>query len=146
MWRKSDGGLIETGSPRPSGPAGIRAGRSASAARACLAYRAKRRARASEEAHEAAVSVPVLSRCEESSMTSSEERCPTCDGIGSVARNNQRYSCPTCPPKSDASGPYLAGGAPDHSGALRIARSAAYVMGAAALVAVVAVVIKALWH
>ena len=63
MWRKSDGGLIETGSPRPSGPAGIRAGRSASTARACLAFRAKRRAGAGEEAHEAAVSVPVLSRC-----------------------------------------------------------------------------------
>ena len=79
-------------------------------------------------------------------MTSSEERCPTCDGSGSVARNNQRYSCPTCSPKSDASGPYLAGDAPDRGSALRIARSAAYVMGAAALVAVVAVVIKALWH
>jgi hypothetical protein len=77
-------------------------------------------------------------------MISSE--CPTCDGSGFVRRNNQRYSCPTCSPKSDASGPYLAADAPDGGSVLRITRSAAYVMGAAAIVAVVLLVIKALWH
>jgi len=75
-------------------------------------------------------------------MTLSDDRCPTCDGSGFVVRNDQRYPCPTCSAGSAASGPYLA----DHSSALRIARSAAYVIGAAAIVAVLALVIKALWH
>ena len=79
-------------------------------------------------------------------MTSNDDRCPTCDGSGFVVRNDQRYLCPTCSPTSDASRPYLAADNPDRSSALRIARSAAYVMGAAALVAVVALVVKVLWH
>jgi len=79
-------------------------------------------------------------------MTLSDDRCPTCDGSGFVVRNDQRYPCPTCSAGSAASGPYLAADNPDHSSALRIARSAAYVIGAAAIVAVLALVIKALWH
>jgi len=79
-------------------------------------------------------------------MILSDDRCPTCDGSGFVVRSDQRYPCPTCSAGSAASGPYLAAGNPDRSSALRIARSAAYVIGAAALVAVLALVIKALWH
>jgi hypothetical protein len=79
-------------------------------------------------------------------MPSSDDRCPTCDGSGFVTRGDQRYPCPTCSPTSDAGGPYLAADDPLHSNALWITRSAAYVLGAAALVAVLAIVIKALWH
>jgi hypothetical protein len=78
-------------------------------------------------------------------MPSSDDRCPTCDGSGFVARSDQRYPCPTCSPMSDASGPYLAAD-PDESGAVRVARLAAYGLGAAALIAVLALVVKALWH
>jgi len=79
-------------------------------------------------------------------MISTEERCPTCDGSGFVARNDQRFSCPTCSPRSDVGGPYLIPNDPHHSSALHIARSAAYVVGAGALVAVLALLITALWH
>ena len=79
-------------------------------------------------------------------MTASEERCPTCDGNSFVARDGQRYACPTCSPRSDGGGPYLEADDPDQGSALRIARSAAYVMGAVALVAVFALLINALWH
>jgi hypothetical protein len=79
-------------------------------------------------------------------MTSSDDRCPTCDGSGFVVRNDRRYPCPTCSPTSDGSRPYLAAGDADRSNALRITRWAAYVIGAAALVAMLALVIKALWH
>ena len=78
-------------------------------------------------------------------MTSSDDRCPTCNGSGLIARSDQRYPCPTCSP-SDASWPYLAADEPDDSSALRMARSAAYGLGAAALIAVLALVIMALWH
>jgi hypothetical protein len=81
--------------------------------------------------------------CGESYMSSSDDRCPTCDGSGFVARSDQRYPCPTCSSTSDASGPYLAAD-PDES--VHIARSAAYGLGAAALIAVLALVLKALWH
>jgi hypothetical protein len=79
-------------------------------------------------------------------MTLSEERCPTCDGSGFVARNNQRAPCPTCSQASNTTTPYLATGAPYDSSALRIVRSAAYLVGAAALVAALALLIKVLWH
>jgi hypothetical protein len=79
-------------------------------------------------------------------MTSSDDQCPTCGGSGFVIRNDQRYPCPTCSPASGASGPYLAADKPNDSSALRIARSAAYGLGAAALIAVLALVLKALWH
>jgi hypothetical protein len=79
-------------------------------------------------------------------MTSSEERCPTCDGTGFVTRDDQRYPCPTCSPRSDVGGPHLTAEGRDQSNALRIARAAAYLMGAAALVAVLALVMNALWH
>jgi hypothetical protein len=78
-------------------------------------------------------------------MPSSDDQCPTCDGSGVVARGNQRYPCPTCSTASDASGPYLAAD-PRESRAIHIARSAAYGLGAAALMAVLALVLKALWH
>jgi hypothetical protein len=78
-------------------------------------------------------------------MPSSDDRCPTCDGSGFVARSDRRYPCPTCSPTSDASGPYLAAD-PAKGSAVHIARSAAYGLGAAALIAVLALVLKALWH
>jgi ribosomal protein S27AE len=86
-----------------------------------------------------------LCRAGDFSMTSSGDRCPTCDGSGFVARGDQRYPCPTCSPSSSASGPYLAAD-PDDRSALHIARSAACGLGAAALIAVLALVLKALWH
>jgi hypothetical protein len=46
---------------------------------------------------------------------------------------------------SDASGPYLAAD-PDERGSVHIARLAAYALGAVALIAVLALVLKALWH
>lgn len=79
-------------------------------------------------------------------MTSSNERCPTCDGTGFVARHDQRYPCPTCSPSSDGGGPYFAADDPEQSRARRIARVAVCAMAAAALVAVLAMLINALWH
>jgi hypothetical protein len=79
-------------------------------------------------------------------MTSSEERCPTCDGTGLVSRNDQRTPCPTCSPAGNGSAPYLAPNESDRSGAVRIVRSAAYVVGAAAVLAMLALLIKVLWH
>jgi hypothetical protein len=79
-------------------------------------------------------------------MTSSEERCPTCDGTGFVSRNDQRTPCPTCSPAGNGSAPYLAPNESDRSGALRTVRSAAYAVGAAAVLAVSAFLIKVLWH
>ena len=79
-------------------------------------------------------------------MTSSEERCPTCDGTGLVSRNDQRTPCPTCSPEGNGSAPYLAPNKSDRSGALRIVRSAAYAVGAAAVLAVMALLIKVLWQ
>jgi hypothetical protein len=79
-------------------------------------------------------------------MTSSEERCPTCDGTGFVTRDDQHYSCPTCSPRSDVGRPHLTAEGGNQSHALRIARTAAYLMGAAALVAVLALLLSALWH
>jgi hypothetical protein len=79
-------------------------------------------------------------------MTLSEERCPTCDGSGFVERNNQRAPCPTCSHASNSTTPYLAPDAPYESSALRIVRSAAYLVGAVALVAALALLIKVLWH
>jgi hypothetical protein len=79
-------------------------------------------------------------------MPSSDDRCPTCDGSGFVARNDQRYPCPTCSSASDANGPYLADDEYDKSSAVHIARSAMYGIGAAVLIAVLALVLKALWH
>jgi hypothetical protein len=88
--------------------------------------------------------VKVLS-VRESFMPSNDDQCPTCDGSGFVARGDQRYPCPTCSPTSDAGGPYLAAD-PDQSNALSVVRSVAYGLGAAALIAVLVLVIKALWH
>jgi hypothetical protein len=65
---------------------------------------------------------------------------PTCDGSGFIAQNDQQYPCPACSPASDASGPCLAADEYDKSSALHIARSATYGMGAAALIAVLALV------
>jgi hypothetical protein len=78
-------------------------------------------------------------------MPSSDDRCPTCDGSGFVARGDQSYPCPTCSPTSNAGGPYLAAD-PDQSNALSVVRSAAYGLGTAALIAVLMLLIKALWH
>jgi len=78
-------------------------------------------------------------------MTLSEERCPTCDGSGFVARDDQRSPCPTCSPTSSATAPYLAHNVADQSGALVVLRFAAYLIGAAAFVAALALVIKELW-
>ena len=73
-------------------------------------------------------------------MPSSDDRCPTCDGSGFVARNDQRYPCPTCSPTGDVSGPCLAA-VPDESSALSIARSAAHGLGLAALIAAMVMVL-----
>jgi DnaJ-class molecular chaperone len=79
-------------------------------------------------------------------VTLREERCPTCDGTGSIARDNQQYPCPTCSPSSEESVPYLAPNDSHDSSALRLARTAAYVVGVAAVVAVMALLIKAAWQ
>jgi len=80
-------------------------------------------------------------------MTSSDHRCPTCDGSGFVTRNDQRYPCPTCTPTTDIGRPYLTADEPDpSSGPLQIARSVAYGFGAAALIALLALIVKILWH
>ena len=78
-------------------------------------------------------------------MTLSEERCPTCDGSGVIARNNQRSPCPTCSPAGNIAAPYLAPSVLDDSRALRMVRFAAYLVGAAALIAALMLVIKELW-
>jgi hypothetical protein len=78
-------------------------------------------------------------------VTLSEVRCPTCDGSGFVARNDQRFPCPTCSPRTSASAPYLAANEREDGSALRIMRLAAYVVGAAALVALLALVMRLLW-
>jgi hypothetical protein len=77
-------------------------------------------------------------------MTLSEERCPTCDGSGFVSRD-ERFACPTCSPTSNVSAPYVVADNPDQSNALRIMRWAAYLVGAAALIALLALLIKLLW-
>jgi DnaJ-class molecular chaperone len=78
-------------------------------------------------------------------MTSSDDRCPTCDGSGFVARNDQQYPCPTCSLATDTGKPHLTA-EPDGSGTLHIARSVAYGLGAAAVIGALAFVVKALWH
>src|SRR5262245_14954098 len=83
----------------------------------------------------------LSSRLAEISMTLGEERCPTCDGSGVVARNDQRYPCPTCSP-SDAGAPYSAIHGADHGAAPRMVRSAAYALGAAGVVAMLALLLK----
>jgi len=87
----------------------------------------------------------LSSRMAEITMTLGEERCPTCDGSGVVARSHQRYPCPTCSP-SDAGAPYSAIYGADHGSGPRIVRSAAYALGAAGVVAMLALLLKALWH
>ena len=79
-------------------------------------------------------------------MTLSEERCPTCDGSGVVSRGDQRFACPTCSPTTNGRGPYLTpADFHDQSNALRIVRWAAYLVGAVAFLAVLALMIRALW-
>ena len=81
-------------------------------------------------------------------MSSSEERCPTCDGSGALVRGGQRYPCPTCSLAKDTGAPYLAPAPSSHvdANALGLVRSAAYVVGAVAFFAVLALLVKALWH
>jgi hypothetical protein len=79
-------------------------------------------------------------------MTLGAERCPTCDGSGFVARNHQRYHCPTCSPSSAAGAPHSAIYGGDHRSALRIVLSAVYAVGAAGVVAMLGLLLKALWH
>ena len=79
-------------------------------------------------------------------MPSSDDRCPTCDGSGFVARNEQQYPCPTCTPATDIGRPYLTADEPDPTSPLHIARSVAYGLGAAGLIAALALVIITLWH
>jgi hypothetical protein len=83
---------------------------------------------------------------EETLVTLSEERCPTCDGTGSIMRENREFPCPTCSPSNDVSVPRLATADPHNGGALRIVRAAAYVVGAVAVLAVLALLIKAAWQ
>jgi hypothetical protein len=78
-------------------------------------------------------------------VTLSEVRCPTCDGSGFVARNDQRFPCPTCSPTGGVSAPYLAPNEREDGVALRIFRRAAYAVGAAALIALFALLITLLW-
>jgi len=78
-------------------------------------------------------------------MSHSEERCPTCDGSGVIVRNDQRSPCPTCSPAGNIAAPYLAPNVLDDTGALRMVRFAAYLVGAAALIAALVLVIKELW-
>src|SRR5262245_2605227 len=82
----------------------------------------------------------------ESSMPSSDDQCPTCDGSGFVVRNEQQYPCPTCSPTTDIGRPYLTADETAPSSPFHIARSVAYGLGAAALFAVLALVLRALWH
>jgi hypothetical protein len=78
-------------------------------------------------------------------MTFSNEHCPTCEGSGFVGRKDQRSPCPTCSPRTVQTAPIARGEA--HTGnVLRIVRWAAWLVGAVALMAVLAVVFNALWH
>jgi hypothetical protein len=79
-------------------------------------------------------------------MPSSDDRCPTCDGSGSVTRNDKQYPCPTCSPTTDIGRPYLSADEPAPSSPFHMARAAAYGLAAAALIAVLAIVVRALWH
>jgi len=79
-------------------------------------------------------------------MPSSDDQCPTCDGSGVVTRNDQEYPCPTCSPTTDIGRPYLTADEPAPISPLHIARSVAYGLGAAALIAVLALIAKTLWH
>jgi hypothetical protein len=83
-------------------------------------------------------------------MPSSDDRCPTCDGSGAVTRNDQQYPCPTCSPTtdigSDIGGPYLIGDEPTQSSPLHIARSVAYGLAAATVIAGARARRKTLWH
>jgi len=87
-----------------------------------------------------------LTPVREKSMPSSDDRCPTCDGSGSVTRNDQQYPCPTCSPTTDIGRPYLTAEEPGPSSPFRIARSVAYGLGVAAIIGVLAILIKTLWH
>jgi hypothetical protein len=78
-------------------------------------------------------------------MPSSDDRCPTCDGSGSVTRNDQQYPCPTCSPTTDIGRPYLSADEPP-IGPFHTARSVAYGLGAAAVIGALALIVKALWH
>jgi hypothetical protein len=79
-------------------------------------------------------------------MKSRDDRCPTCDGNGVVARSDQQYPCPTCSPATDTGRPYLTADKPEQSGPLQMARSVAYGLAAAAVIGVLALVVKTLWH
>lgn len=79
-------------------------------------------------------------------MTSSDDRCPTCDGSGSVTRDDKQYPCPTCAPTTDIGRPYLSADEPGRRNPFHTAQSVAYGLGVAVLVAVLALVLMALWH
>jgi hypothetical protein len=79
-------------------------------------------------------------------MSSTDDQCPTCDGRSFVVRNKQQYPCPTCSPATETRGPYLTANEPEPSGPLQMARSTAYGLGAALVIAALALVAKSLWH
>ena len=79
-------------------------------------------------------------------MSLSIERCPTCDGSGFIARNDHRTACPTCSPTSNESAPYVAPDDHSQSSTLRILRSAAWLVGAAAFIAALVLLAKLLWN
>jgi len=78
-------------------------------------------------------------------MTFNEEQCPTCGGSGFIAPNDQCSACPTCSPTTSEILPYPAPIDRTQGSTLPILRFAAYLVGAAALIAVLALVIKELW-
>jgi hypothetical protein len=75
-------------------------------------------------------------------MPSSDDRCPTCEGSGFVARHDEQHPCPTCSPTTDIGRPYLTADELSLSNPFHIARSVAYGLGVAAVIAALALAVK----
>jgi len=78
-------------------------------------------------------------------MAVSEERCPTCDGSGHIARSGRGWPCPTCAPASASGAPSLRSNEDIQTGILRYVRRAASFVGVVAFLVMVALLVKFLW-
>lgn len=78
-------------------------------------------------------------------MAVSEERCPTCDGSGYIARSGHGWPCPTCSPSSAVGAPSFRSDDDIQTGIRRYLRWAASFVGAVAFVVVVVLLVRFLW-